>query len=50
MIKSYRFVISGRVQGVWYRANIQKNAIYCIFPFFYTKNHCFLTKNDLNYY
>ena len=25
-MKSYRFLISGRVQGVWYRANVQKNA------------------------
>ncbi|OQX57995.1 MAG: acylphosphatase [Helicobacteraceae bacterium 4484_230] len=25
-MKSYRFLVSGRVQGVWYRANVQKNA------------------------
>jgi acylphosphatase len=25
-MKSYKFLINGRVQGVWYRANIQKNA------------------------
>ncbi len=26
LMKSYRFLIRGRVQGVWYRANVQKNA------------------------
>jgi len=25
-MKSYIFLISGRVQGVWYRATVQKNA------------------------
>jgi acylphosphatase len=25
-MKSYRFLISGRVQGVWYRATVQQNA------------------------
>ncbi len=25
-MKSYLFLISGRVQGVWYRATVQKNA------------------------
>ena len=25
-MKSYRFIVSGRVQGVWYRASVQKNA------------------------
>ena len=25
-MKSYKFLIRGRVQGVWYRANVQKNA------------------------
>jgi len=25
-MKSYKFVVSGRVQGVYYRANIAKNA------------------------
>jgi acylphosphatase len=26
-MKSYRFIISGRVQGVWYRKNVQQNAL-----------------------
>ncbi len=26
MMKNYRFIISGRVQGVYYRANIKKSA------------------------
>lgn len=25
-MKSYRFIISGEVQGVWYRRNVQRNA------------------------
>jgi acylphosphatase len=25
-VKSYKFLINGRVQGVWYRASVQKNA------------------------
>jgi acylphosphatase len=26
-MKNYKFIISGKVQGVYYRVNIQKNAI-----------------------
>ena len=26
-MKSYRFLVSGRVQGVYYRANVAKNAL-----------------------
>lgn len=26
-MKSYKFIISGKVQGVYYRANVKKNAL-----------------------